>query len=236
MNKIISWYKRERKVLLASVLCGVIITVAAGLYTKHYSYQTVESLSSQLVRFHVLPNSNSEADQALKNKVREEVLSEYHAVLSAMNSIEESREFLSSNLTSIEDFAQSVVLEEGFSYPVSVSLEHSMFPTKQYGDITLPAGNYEALRIEIGESDGANWWCVMFPPLCFVDVTRNEIDTETRESLMNLLSEDEFALLDDNIRENDPLVRVRFKIVEWWQDDGTQEDEIILVQGESFGF
>lgn len=235
MEKIMNWYKRERKTLFASILCGVLVTTAFGLHTRAYSYQSIESIASQVVRFHVLPNSNSQEDQALKNRVKEEVLREYHDTLSAFTSIEESRNFLNSNLAEIELFAQNIVYSEGFSYPVNVSLENSAFPTRVYGDITLPAGTYEALRIEIGESNGANWWCIMFPPLCFVDVTRSEIHPDTRESLMNLLSENDFALLDNNTRENDPLVRVRFAVVEWWQDNGIEE-EIILVLGDSISF
>jgi len=236
MYKLISWYKKERKILLASFICGTIITIGAGLYTRHYSYQTVEAIASQIVRFHVLPNSNSEADHALKTTVKQEILSEYNEMLSAANSIEEARGLLLSNLNDIELFAQNIVLREGFNHPVNVSLSKSSFPTKEYGDITLPAGRYEALRIDIGNSTGTNWWCVMFPPLCFVDITRSEIEPATRENLRGLLSENEFALLDNNIRENDPLVRVRFRVVEWWQNGGFEDDDIILVMGEYLGF
>lgn len=236
MNKIISWYKRDRKVLLASLLCGLIITTGAGMYSRHHSYQTLEAISSQILRFHVLPNSDSEADLALKTRVKEEVLGRYHEALLAMDTIEESRKFLIYNLNDIEDFAGYIVRSEGFDYPVNVSLGNSMFPTRRYGELTLPAGSYEALRIEIGGSGGSNWWCVMFPPLCFVDVTRSEVSPLTRESFMNLLSEEDFALLDNGQRESDPLIRVRFRIVEWWQDNGFEEDEIILVQAEGLGF
>ncbi|MCL2565225.1 MAG: stage II sporulation protein R [Defluviitaleaceae bacterium] len=236
MYKLINWYKRERKVLFASLLCGLVFTIGAGLYTRHYSYQTVDAIASQIVRFHVLPNSNSDMDQALKTTVKEEVLDKYSEMLSSASSIEEARGLLTANLGNIEEFAQNIVFREGFNHPVNVNLSESSFPTKEYGDITLPAGRYEALRIEIGSSTGANWWCVMFPPLCFVDITRSEVAPATRESLRSLLSESEFALLDNNVRENDPLVKVRFRIVEWWQDGGFEDDEIILVMGEHPAF
>jgi len=236
MNKIINWYKREKKILLASLLCGVAFTVLAGFHTRQHSYQALEAISAQVVRFHVLPNSNSEADQALKMRVKEAVLDEYHTILSAVGSVEEARELISSNLAEIESFAQNIVHSEGYHLPVRASLELSRFPTKQYGAITLPAGNYEALRIDIGSSSGTNWWCVMFPPLCFVDITRGEVPPDAQESLRALLSDSEYALIDNDIRESDPLVRVRFRIVEWWQDSSPPEDDIILVMGEAFGF
>lgn len=232
MSKLINRYKREKNILLISLLCGLLITLGAGLYTRHYSYQTVEAIASQVVRFHILPNSSSDADQALKMTVKEAVLSEYREILTAASSIEEARGLLKANLGDIEHFAQNIVHSEGFNHPVNVSLTKSSFPTKQYGDITFPAGRYEALRIEIGESGGANWWCVMFPPLCFVDITRSEITPSTRESLQSLLSEGEFALLYNNTRENDPMVNIRFRIVEWWQDGGFEDDEIIFVKAD----
>ena len=233
MHKIIAWYKRERKIILASIICGVLISTLAGLYTKHYSYQAVAAISSQVLRFHVLPNSSSEADQALKMTVKEGVLDRYREMLLSASSVNEARGFLSSNLSEIEQYAQSIVFSQGFSYPVRASLEHSRFPSKEYGSVTLPAGIYEALRIEIGNSAGANWWCVMFPPLCFVDVTRGEIHPEDKESLRALLSESEFALLDNDIRENDPIVKVRFRVVEWWQENRADDDVgLILVMGE----
>jgi len=232
-KSIADWYKREKKILLVSILCGVVISVLAGLYTRQYSYQAVEAISSQVVRFHVLPNSNSEDDQALKVTVKERVLEQYREILLGASSIYEARTFLNANLAEIEQFAQNIVLNQGFNYPVRVSLASSRFPTKEYGSITLPAGMYESLRIDIGDSVGANWWCVMFPPLCFVDVTRGEIHPDDKESLRDLLSESEFALLDNSIRESDPIVRVRFRIVEWWQESRVDDDGLILVMSDT---
>ena len=229
MQKIIAWYKRERKILGASVLCGVLITAMVGLYTMHYSNQTLEAISSQVVRFHVLPNSDSDADISLKMLVKEAVLDEYRDVLAEAESVHEARAFLSSNLEEIERFAQNIVYAKGLSHPVHVSLGESRFPTKEYAQITLPSGRYEALQIKIGESAGSNWWCIMFPPLCFVDVTRGEMSVQDKESLRVLLSESEFEMLNNEMRENDPIVKVRFRIVEWWQDNQTVDDGMMFV-------
>ena len=235
MDKITKWFAREKKILLSSVLCGFALSVFMGLYTMHYSDRTVEAISSQVVRFHVLPNSNSDADQALKMTVKEEVLQRYRDTLSESTSVNEAREFLSSNLSEIEAFAQNIVHMQGFDHAVSVSLAQSSFPTKKYGNIALPSGRYEALRIDIGESNGANWWCVMFPPLCFVDVTRGEIQDYDKEMLKEVLSESEFALLDNETRESNPQVMVRFRIVEWWQDNRVERDNLILAMDDTLG-
>jgi len=236
MQKLIAWYKRERKILGASILCGVFITTLVGLYTMYYSNQTLEAISSQVVRFHVLPNSDSDADMELKMLVKEAVLDEYRDALQGTSSVYEARAFLNANLEEIEQFAQSVVYNQGMSHPVHVSLGESRFPTKEYAQLSLPSGKYEALRIEIGDSAGSNWWCVMFPPLCFVDVTRGEISEEDKESLREVLSESEFALLNNDMRENDPVIQVRFRIVEWWQDNQAINEAIMVAINDSWGF
>ena len=235
MQKIIAWYKRERKILGASILCGVFITTLAGIYTMHHSNQTLEAISSQVVRFHVLPNSGSDEDMELKMLVKEAVLDEYRDALLEVGSVYEARTFLNTNLEEIERFAQSVVYAQGLTHPVHVSLGESRFPTKEYAQIALPSGKYEALQINIGNGEGSNWWCVMFPPLCFVDVTRGEISEEDKELLRDLLSESEFALLYNETRENDPVVQVRFRIIEWWQDNQVVSDGIMFAMNGFFG-
>jgi len=235
MRKIIAWYKQERKILGASILCGAFIATLVGLYTMHYSNQTLEAISSQVVRFHILPNSDSDEDIALKMLVKEAVLEEYRDALAEANSIYEAREFLSTNLDEIEHFAQSVVRAQGINHPVHVSLGESRFPTREYAQFALPSGTYEALQINIGDSSGSNWWCVMFPPLCFVDVTRGEISAEDKALLRELLSESEFALLYNETRENDPVVQVRFRIIEWWQDNQSSDNGTMIAMGNSWG-
>ena len=235
MQKIITWYKRERKILGASLLCGLAVTILSGLYTMHYSEQTLNAISSQVVRFHVLANSDSQADQALKMTVKQAVLDEYREALSQTGSVYEARAFLSSNLDEIERFAQDVVYANGHRHPVNVSLGEGRFPTKEYASIALPSGKYEALRIEIGDSSGSNWWCVMFPPLCFVDVTRGELSMDDKELFAQLLSESEFALIDNETRASDPVVNVRFRIVEWWQDSQNDNDDITFAMRNAWG-
>ena len=231
-SKIYAWYIKERKLLVVSLLCGAIITVGAGVHTKNYSQKIISGIASQVIRFHVLANSDESADQNLKLLVKEKVLAQYSPVLNASSSIKETRQTIENNLAAIEALAQTIVYEQGFSYSVKATLAKDNFPTKQYGDITLPAGNYETLRIEIGESKGQNWWCVMFPPLCYVDVTKNEIDPATKEILRSMMTEEEYMLMDNNMRQNNDIVKIKFKIVEWWQNQNgePEAEDIILVQ------
>jgi len=231
-NNTYRWYKKERKMLCLSLLCGVVATAFAAVYTKNYSDKIVSGIASQIIRFHVLANSDEAHDQSLKLIVKDKVLEEYSGIINTSSSIEETRRMLEANLGGIETLAQNIVYDEGYDYGVKASLAKDKFPTKQYGDITLPAGDYEALRIEIGNSGGQNWWCVMFPPLCYVDITKNEIDEGAKETLRSILSEEEYMLMDNNIRQTDDIIKIKFKIVEWWQEKNAfiDADDIVIAQ------
>ena len=119
-----------------------------------------------------------------------------------------------------EEFKQialQTIHDEGYSYNVNISIGNFEFPTKDYGDISLPAGFYDALRVEIGEAQGQNWWCVMFPPLCFVDVTSGVVPEDSKEQLENNLSEEEYALVSE---DSDSKIQFKFKILEFFNKNG----------------
>ena len=120
-----------------------------------------------MVRFHVLANSDSEEDQTLKLAVRDRVLQEYGDLLEACTSKEETLAALKNAQQEISETAEAEVLAQGYAYPVRVSLVREEFPFKKYGDLIFPAGVYDALRIEIGEAKGKNWWCVLYPQMCY---------------------------------------------------------------------
>lgn len=124
----------------------------------------------QLIRFHVLANSDSEQDQALKRAVRDAILKEVSPKLASSGSLQESRQILAGLRPEMEEIGRAVVKTWGKNYSVHTEYGHFSFPTKSYGTLILPAGNYEALRVVIGEGKGSNWWCVLFPPLCFIDI------------------------------------------------------------------
>lgn len=125
--------------------------------------------TSQLIRLHVLANSNSEADQALKLAVKNEVVRYLQTELTQSKDLDQSRNVLQTHMKEIEEIAVQTLEQEESPYGVHLEYGHFDFPVKYYGGFSLPAGNYEALRVVIGEGQGNNWWCVLFPPMCFVD-------------------------------------------------------------------
>ena len=177
-----------------------------------------EDYKNKLIRFHVIANSDSDEDQNLKLKVRDAVIDYLQPKLELSSSIEESETIIKSEYKELENISKNIVLENGYKYDISVGIDYSTFPTKQYSNVVLPAGEYKALRIIIGEGKGKNWWCVMFPPLCFVDEQSSIIDTETDKKLREILTEEEYELIAQNNKKQVNKVEVKFKIVEILQN------------------
>lgn len=184
-----------------------------------------KSLEKKLIRFHVIANSDSAEDQALKLKVRDKVLEYISPKLKKSKSIDESRKILKDNDEAIRKIAESVISKNGYKYGVKTELSYEKFPVKTYGNITLPQGEYEAYRIIIGSGSGQNWWCVMFPPLCFIDITKGEVSKkETEKTMKTVLTEKEYNAVDNSTnnmesieKENgkeDNQIHIKFKIVE----------------------
>lgn len=194
-----------------TLLLGIILGVS---YMRADASQ--KTIANKLIRFHVIANSDTTEDQALKLKVRDEVLKYIAPKLKEAKNINDSREILKANDEIIKEIAKKVVKENGYTYTINTSLSHENFPVKSYGNVTLPEGNYEAYRIIIGNGEGHNWWCIMFPPLCFIDVTRGQIAyDETEREMKSVLTEDEYKLVnnqDEDIESNQ--IRFKYKIVE----------------------
>ncbi len=169
-----------------------------------YSTNVNSELSQDIVRLHVIANSDSEADQALKLKVRD-------AILENTKECCTQKEDIANNIELYQKIARDTVCENGFSYDVRVEYGNFNFPTKNYGNVSLPAGSYDALRIKIGEAKGKNWWCVMFPPLCFVDGTTNSAFAE--KSLRETFGDDNYDLVTAARNGKFPF-EIKFKIVE----------------------
>ena len=165
-----------------------------------------EDIVNEIIRFHVIANSDSDEDQNLKLKVRDRVIEFVSSSLKACESLDDARNFLISNKSEIESIAKSVVDENGYSYNVTSTLSRENFPDKVYGDVVFPQGEYEAYRILIGEAKGQNWWCVMFPPLCFVDGTKEVVDSK---EVINTLENNKD---DDKGKEN--KIKFKFKLFE----------------------
>lgn len=151
----------------AALLAGVAV---AALYSG-WAAREQAALADKVIRLHVIANSDSEADQALKLQVRDAVLAQAAGLVEEGASLEEAEAALAGHLEELAEAGAAAVASEGQSYPVSAALERTWFPTKEYDGFALPAGNYQALRIVIGEGSGRNWWCVVFPPLCLSSVS-----------------------------------------------------------------
>ena len=171
-------------------------------------------ISNSVFRLHVIANSNSDEDQNLKYIVRDKVIEYMSSISQNASSKEEVIKIAKANLDKIQAIASQTIRENGYTYSVNVEVGNFSFPSKRYGDITLPPGYYDALRIKIGKAEGQNWWCVMFPPLCFVDVTSGVVPDESKEIMKENLSKEEFDLISKNSNE----VKVKFKIVEVLQN------------------
>lgn len=215
-KKIKNYLKNEKTIILSSVIIGFILTVIITTTAKGYSANIQNSIAEEVIRFHVLANSDSQKDQALKLKVKNSVINMLSKELENSKSKNNTKEMLIKNIPNIKAKALEVIKENGYNYPVSVSIENSYFPTKTYGDISLPAGEYEALKIEIGNAKGQNWWCVMFPPLCFVDVTVKEAPEKDKNLLKDILTEEEYELISKEENKDKIDVKIKFKIIEFF--------------------
>lgn len=209
--------KKEKNILLLSIFIGTFITLLFMLATKSYSYNIQKGIADEVIRLHVLANSDEDYDQQLKIKVKDGIVKMLENELHNSMSKDETRIILLQNLDKIEDKAKEIIEENGYNYNVSVKITFDDFPTKQYGDVVLPAGEYEALKVEIGEAKGKNWWCVMFPPLCFVDASVKEVPKEDKDMLKSVLTDTEYDIVTKADNENDIPIKIKFKIVEMWQ-------------------
>ena len=199
-----------KKVVLAffiGILCTIFIT--------NYNQSIETALADSVIRLHVIANSDREHDQALKLKVRDAILDEFGSSFDTYEGIDYSRSEIEKNLKLIEKTAKNVIQKNGYDYSVKASLGKSDFPTKSYGNVTLPAGSYEALKVEIGQAQGKNWWCVMFPPLCFVDGSCAEIPKSSEEYLKSSLGDNTYELITNS---NQFPVEFKFKAYEIWQN------------------
>ena len=186
-----------------ALLLGVAAAALLGVWLDGQQ----SALADKVIRLHVIANSDSETDQALKLQVRDRILAEAGDLVPPGATLEEAEAAITARLGEMAAAGAAVVGEEGYTYPVTASLEQDVwFPTKEYTDFALPAGNYTALRVVIGEGGGRNWWCVVFPPLCLGSVT----ETTTETALNGGFSGDEVSLITG---ESEGYV-VKFKAIE----------------------
>lgn len=184
--------KKKNVVWYILVTMNLILLVLLGVqYARRQQLQ--HGIAEKVLRFHVLANSNSDEDQNLKLLVRDAVGAEMAGYLAGSSDRAECERIVTQHLDEITATAERIVAEQGYDYQVRASLGEVDFPVKTYGNYTFPGGTYEALKVEIGEGKGHNWWCVMYPNICFSGSVYEVVDEEADEALQEVLSEEEYA-------------------------------------------
>lgn len=173
------------KLLRLVLLCAMLY----GAFQLGGIVQDRQALSEDIIRLHVVANSDSQEDQALKLQIRDAVVEDLTQVMASVDTVEEAKEFLGGYLEEIEAIAKRVIGEAGFSDDVTVTLTQETFDTREYDTFTLPAGVYDSLRIVIGQGEGHNWWCVVFPSLCKPVTTEEFEDTAAGAGFSDTLTE-----------------------------------------------
>ena len=193
--------------------CIILILLTAYIIIAAISYTTAVSsnISNSVFRLHVIANSDSEEDQNLKYLVRDALINYMNTLTMNITSKEEAIEIAKNHEADFYNIARHTIMQNGYDYDVSVEINNSYFPTKYYGDISLPAGYYDALKVRIGNASGQNWWCVMFPPLCFVDMSTGIVPEESKNTIKQNLPEEEYTLISENSKDN---IGFKFKLIE----------------------
>lgn len=171
-------------------------------------------ISEKIIRFHVVANSDSEEDYELKLKVKSAVVDYTSELLKDSESLEQSESILKNHYNEILELAKDVVAANGYDYPVYCTIGYEYFPTKSYGNYTFPPGEYKAFQVKIGEAKGTNWWCVLFPPMCFIDICHGTYNEDGDEALANVLSSEEYDAVSGKY-----VVKYRFKYLTFLNND-----------------
>ena len=199
------------RIFVILTLLSIFILISAISYVDAVS----NNIADSVFRLHVIANSDSEEDQKLKLKVRDELLSYMNIISKDSTNKQEAMKIANEHKKEFTQIAEKVIKENGYDYTVNIQVGKADFPTKYYGDITLPAGTYDALKVQIGDAKGQNWWCVMFPPLCFVDVSTGIVPDNSKQELKQSLDDEEYDLIS---KTDDNEISFKFKIVELFQN------------------
>lgn len=198
--------RKKVRIFLVSLIAGVCITSAVQTYAQ----RIVDNISSGVVRLHVVANSDSPEDQKLKLKIRNDIINYLEPLLKDVYDVNETKNIIKGNIYKIEEEAQKSIKKYGYTYSVTADFDKFDFPTKVYENTKFPKGKYDALKIVIGKGDGQNWWCVLYPQLCFDTSKAGVLSEESQTKLKNVLSHDEYNM----VTSKD--IDFKFKIVEWF--------------------
>ncbi len=200
-----------KRFLVLIILFSIYVFICAFSYVNAVS----ANISSSVFRLHVIANSDSAEDQNLKYLVRDALIDYMNSVSKNSNSKDEAISIAYQHKSDFYKIAKKVINDNGYDYNVNISIGNFTFPTKNYGDISLPAGYYDALKVEIGNASGQNWWCVMFPPLCFVDISTGIVPEDSKETIKDSLHTEEYNLINSAQTAD---VKFKFKLLEFFQN------------------
>lgn len=204
--------KKVKNSLILLFLLFLYISISAISYVNAVS----SDIENSVFRLHVIANSDTKEDQDLKYKVRDNLIEYMNSLCKDVTSKEESIKISKLHEEDFLNIANNTIKENGYSYPVTIEFGNFSFPTKDYGDISLPAGYYDALRVKIGEAKGQNWWCVMFPPLCFVNVSSGIVPEESKELIKQELNDEEYSIV---TKEDNSNIQFKIGLIEWFMNN-----------------
>ena len=196
----------KKRILLLIILLALYIFVSFYFY----AIKSLNNIEDKIFRLHIIANSDSAEDQNLKYQVRDNIISYMNNICKDASSKENAIKLAQKHIGDLKKIADYTIIDNGFSYTSTVEIGNYEFPTKKYGDISLPSGYYDALEIKLGSYSGQNWWCVLYPSLCFIDASSGILPESSKEELKNILPSEEYSL----ITEDTPTYNFKFKLVE----------------------
>lgn len=195
-----------KKFFLIIILLSSFLIISINNYVNAVS----NNLNENIFRLHIVANSNSKEDQELKLKVRDEIISYIKTISSNCKTKSEIIDITQKNINELYKIANSVITKNNFNYDVSIKIGEFYFPTKYYGNISMPAGIYDSLKIELGSAQGENWWCSLFPALCFTDISNGIIDENAKNNLKENLNNEDFQIITSDLCQ----YKFKFKLIE----------------------
>lgn len=209
-----------KKKLNFFLILTLLIFLYIVLLSFNYSQSISCNLSDSVLRLHIIANSDSSTDQELKLKVRDNIIEYINTLTSRYSDKKDVISMVNNHLDSFKEIALNTIKENGYNYDVNIEIGNFHFPTKSYGDISFPAGNYDALKIEIGDAIGQNWWCVLFPPLCFVNSSTGVVPDDSKNTLKEHINSESYEIISEgnNSNDNTSAIKIKFKIIEFFNN------------------
>ena len=204
------WQKVNKKHLVVGIALVVLISSMFFSYAEKIN----NDIANSLIRLHVVANSDSVFDQALKLRVRDRLVEYIRQNYGNVKNAQEAKALIEQQQGELQQLALSELLKSGVNYGARMDMGVFPFPTKNYGEVSLPAGNYQAVKVVLGDGEGLNWWCVLFPPLCFVDATHGMVPDSVKEEMKETFTSEEYDIITSASSQDDIPIKIKFKIVE----------------------